>query len=97
VARERCELKQLTRAVTRYDYQTKLAYVPPSWDYLGARYAGEPLLETPPACYAIDPAVARPTHRLTATLVFRGGVELREPLVTPYETMPAPPTGIRGR
>jgi hypothetical protein len=84
-AEERCELHDVTRTVTRYDYQQKLAYVPPSWAYIAARYAGEPLRETAPTCYAVDPGTLgpHPTHRLTATLVFRGGVAQHEPLVLP--------------
>jgi hypothetical protein len=92
-----CELKQVKRPVTRFDYQARLAYVPPRWNYIGARYAGEPLIETPPLCDAVDPATLgpHPVHRLTATLVFHGGLA-KEPMQTPrvrsYEwlTMPSP-------
>jgi hypothetical protein len=74
--RDACELAQVTRAVTRYDFQKSLAYVPPRWSYIAARFADEPLVETAPLCYAIDPAQlgAQPVHRLSATLVYHRAI-----------------------
>jgi len=84
-SRDECELQRVKRAVTRYDFYAKLAYVPPKWDELAQHYADEPLVELPPVCYAIDPASLgpHPTHRFAATVVFRGAVEQREPLRLP--------------
>jgi hypothetical protein len=74
--RDACELKPITRDVTRYDFQARLEYVPPRWSYISSRFADEPLVETQPLCYAIDPAQlgAQPVHRLTATLVYHRAV-----------------------
>jgi hypothetical protein len=80
-----CRSEQVQRRVERYDYQVRLAYVPPDWRYLGAAYASGALRESPPLCYAIDPSALgdRPVHRLTATLGFRGPIEQLEPLRAP--------------
>jgi hypothetical protein len=64
-----CKLVPVTRAVTRYDYEQKLGFVPPAWPYFASRYADAPLRTSPPVCKTIDPG-AQPTHRLTATVVF---------------------------
>jgi hypothetical protein len=82
---EQCSPEHVNRRVERYDYQAKLAYVPPDWKYLGATYAGTTLFESPPVCFAIDASSlgARPAHRLTATLGFRGAIEQLDPLQAP--------------
>ena len=83
---EQCAPEQVNRRVERYDYQVRLAYVPPDWRYLGVTYAaGTRLSESSPLCYAIDASVlgAHPVHRLTATLGFRGVIEQLEPLKAP--------------
>jgi hypothetical protein len=67
---DRCELRPVTRAVTRYDYQVKLGFVPPSWDYFAARYADARLRESQPICKTIDPDVTPLVHRLTARIGF---------------------------
>ena len=68
--RDECTLVPVTRPVTRYDYEQKLGFVPPEWQYLTSRYAETPLRASAPVCKAIDPGV-EPKHRLTATVVFR--------------------------
>ena len=85
VWKDSCDMRRVTRAVTRYDFQTKLHFVPPDWKAIAARYAGAPLFETAPICYAVDPGAlgAQPVHRLTATVGFRGEVPLAEPLRSP--------------
>ncbi|HEY1551827.1 MAG TPA: hypothetical protein VGG28_28570, partial [Kofleriaceae bacterium] len=82
---EQCTPQHVQRRVDRYDYQVRLDYVPPDWTYLAATYASTKLSESPPLCYAVDASTlgARPTHRLTATLGFRGAIEQLEPLEAP--------------
>jgi hypothetical protein len=82
---EQCAPEQIQREAVRYDYQMRLEYVPPDWRYLGATYAGGVVSESPPLCYAIDASSlgAQPSHRLTATLGFRGAIEQLEPLHAP--------------
>ncbi len=84
-AREACAPERVTRKVTRFDFEAKLAYVPPDWTYLAATYAHDHIVEAPPLCYAIDPATLgdHPVHRLTATLGFRGWIEQLEPIEAP--------------
>ncbi len=84
-AREACDPEQVTRNVTRFDFEAKLAYVPPDWTYLAPTYAHDHVVEAPPLCYAIDPAALgdHPVHRLTATLGFRGPIQQLEPLDAP--------------
>jgi hypothetical protein len=83
--REACAPEHVTRNVTRFDYQAKLAYVPPDWSYLAPTYAHEPIFESPPQCFAVDAAELgdHPTHRLTATIGFRGAVDQHAPLQAP--------------
>jgi hypothetical protein len=87
---EQCAPERVNRRVERYDYQVKLDYVPPDWTYLGATYAGTALSESQPLCFALDASTlgARPSHRVTATLGFRGAIEQLDPLKAPS----APPT-----
>lgn len=89
-----CAMKRFTREVTRYDYQTKLGFVPPAWKDIATRFADEPLFEAPPSCSVIDPAALgpQPTHRLTATVVYKGEVRQAEPLRSP--SAPPPPLGV---
>ena len=48
-------------------------------------YAHEPIFESPPQCFAVDAAELgdHPTHRLTATIGFRGAVDQHAPLQAP--------------
>jgi hypothetical protein len=80
-----CKSEHVERRVERYDYQVRLAYVPPDWHYLAAAYANGALTESPPLCYALDASSLgdHPVHRLTATLGFRGPIEQLEPMRAP--------------
>ncbi len=82
---EQCTPAQVRQHGMRYDYQVRLDFVPPDWSYLGATYAGGVISESPPLCYAIDASSlgAEPTHRLTATLGFRGTIVQLDPLHAP--------------
>lgn len=98
-AREACDPEQVTHAVTRFDFEAKLAYVPPDWTYLAPAYAHDHVVESPPLCYAVDAAALgdQPVHRLTATLGFRGQIEQLEPRVAPSNPPETKQTFVPGR
>lgn len=65
---ERCGWRDVTRNAERYDYETKVGFVPPNWPHLAERFAAGRLVPAEPSCYTIEEAEVRKAspYRLTA-------------------------------
>ncbi len=87
--RDRCQIKDVTRPAERYDYEIKLGFVPPNWEYISSRYADRKLVQGAPSCYRIEDAelAKGAIYRLTAMAYYKGEVAQRLPEEPPSVDM----------
>jgi hypothetical protein len=70
-----CEKRPVVRDTQRYDFEVKLGFVPPNWEYLSSRLVdGKQLTQAPPVCYRIEESeiASRPAYRLVTRAFYQG-------------------------